>query len=618
MSQNIISSPRCSLVIEKDGRQETINILDIKKSIQKNGNIVYASWKNPYREPVKIRYFRFILNNRDNIFCGKPDDFRFYKEAWSMPSAIGSLGLQDRDFEYDRSYIPFGVSDHKNYSTGKPGFFTAEYMAILQNKTTGMALLAGFVTAREQYSTINLRADGNENFPELEARSLGDGISLAPGKKVQSEKLLILTGSNHETLIAKWLELLAKNMKARTSLPTPVGWCSWYHYFSRVTEQDIKDNIAYLAAHRDEIPVDFIQIDDGYQKALGDWLLGNEKFPGGMKQLAAEIKTSGFRPGIWLAPFSIQEGSTVHLQHPEWLVRDSSGNHLELPLWRGEKHYLLDCTNNDALHHLNKLFRTLCDWGYDYFKLDFMVYESHPDAVYGNPQMTRAMAFRRGLEEIRRAVGRRTILACTSPLGPAIGIADAFRIATDITPYWQKKNCIIYKEAPTVFNVCRNIINRSCMHRVLWVNDPDCLIVRAAENELTLEEVRTFASAVILSGGSLVYSDKMDLLTPERLAIIQTARSLMTDLPAYPVDRMENEYPRIWLRTGSKQAPALLGVFNWLDNAEKIHIPFAKMGFNHAIIKCREIWTGQTAEFKNSINNDINIAGHACMLFEIL
>ena len=62
---------------------------------------------------------------------------------------------------------------------------------------------------------------------------------------------------------------------ARVDAPYQVGWCSWYHYFHDVTEDHIRSNLALAA----EWPFDVFQIDDGYQAAIGDWLITNEKFP---------------------------------------------------------------------------------------------------------------------------------------------------------------------------------------------------------------------------------------------------------------------------------------------------------------------------------------------------
>ena len=67
---------------------------------------------------------------------------------------------------------------------------------------------------------------------------------------------------------------------AATPWPQPVsGWCSWYYYFHAVTEDEVLINLDEIASRPDELPFDYVQIDDGYQAEIGDWLTPNEKFP---------------------------------------------------------------------------------------------------------------------------------------------------------------------------------------------------------------------------------------------------------------------------------------------------------------------------------------------------
>ena len=68
------------------------------------------------------------------------------------------------------------------------------------------------------------------------------------------------------------------------------------------------------------------QLDDGYQRAIGDWLDTNERFPSGVEGIAAAIAASGRTPGLWLAPFLAAPGSELARRHPEWLARAPAGD----------------------------------------------------------------------------------------------------------------------------------------------------------------------------------------------------------------------------------------------------------------------------------------------------
>ena len=83
--------------------------------------------------------------------------------------------------------------------------------------------------------------------------------------------------------------------------------------------------------------------------------------------------------------------------------------------------YALDLTHPEVIAWLGDLFHTICDdWGYDYVKIDF-IYAGAIDGIRHDPNVTRAQAYRRGLEAIRDAVGNRFILACGNPIGPSVG-----------------------------------------------------------------------------------------------------------------------------------------------------------------------------------------------------
>jgi len=88
------------------------------------------------------------------------------------------------------------------------------------------------------------------------------------------------------------------------------GWCSWYYYYTKVTEQDVLSNLEYFEQHKD-LDISLIQLDDGYQTGIAEWGIYNEKFnskfPHGVKWLAEQIHSSGFKAGLWVAPFLSHE-----------------------------------------------------------------------------------------------------------------------------------------------------------------------------------------------------------------------------------------------------------------------------------------------------------------------
>src|SRR5262249_53894146 len=158
------------------------------------------------------------------------------------------------------------------------------------------------------------------------------------------------------------------------------GWCSWYHYFHSITEEAMRANLRALGELRDSFPIEVVQLDDGYQAALGDWDRTNGKFPGGLKALADEIRAAGFIAGIWTAPFFAARDSAVMREHPDWFIRHrETGQPLRAgynPAWTTSDDpyaYALDPSNQECTGHLQRLFaRIVHEFGFDYLKLDFL------------------------------------------------------------------------------------------------------------------------------------------------------------------------------------------------------------------------------------------------------
>src|SRR5262249_15620028 len=153
----------------------------------------------------------------------------------------------------------------------------------------------------------------------------GDGVALQPGQRIELPPLWLAAGTDGQALLAAWATAAGSAMGARIGERAPVGWCSWYYYFANVQETDVIENLDALTALRPRIPCDYVMIDDGYQRAVGDWFEPNQKFPHGMRWLAERIRAAGFDAGIWLAPFLVRPEARLFRARPEWLLRNASG-----------------------------------------------------------------------------------------------------------------------------------------------------------------------------------------------------------------------------------------------------------------------------------------------------
>lgn len=377
-------------------------------------------------------------------------------------------------------------------------------------------LLLGFIGATDQQGVVAVQPTPRAH--RLTASSHAEAKRVAPGETLSSEPLLLLVDMPEAEAWAHYASALAERHQANPSPHVSTGWSSWYYFFTEVTEEDVRRNLAVLAESRARLPVEVVQLDDGYQTAVGDWLSINAKFPSGMRALADAIHAEGFQAGIWLAPFMVSEASETYRRHPDWVLRDEAGEPINAITNWGARNFGLDTTHPGVEAYLREVFGTIVnDWGFDYLKIDF-IYAACLRARRHDPMRTSVQAYRRGLAIVREVVGDRFVLGCGAPFAPSVGLVDGMRVGPDTAPYWAHAD--LHGAEPALLNAIRSTLAHGWMHRHWYVNDPDCLIVRRQDSQLTCAEVETWASVVALSGGMVILSDDLPKLERDRLAII--------------------------------------------------------------------------------------------------
>lgn len=540
--------------------------------------------------------------------AAKPADWRIFRNGWQSWSPTMSLGGASQDLRSAPAVLA------PEAPTPEPGRFASDDVGVLFDPITGRSMLAGTVTARDLLTQALVDAPARS----LRVRCLADGLPLAPGETAWSERVALdVVGGPNEQL-ARYADALGRLMRARVPLQTPAGWCSWYYFYTQVTEDDVVRNLRFLERHRRELPVQTVQIDDGYQADIGDWLTVNEKFPSGMAWLASEIRSAGYTPGIWLAPLLLAETSRMYVEHPEWVVRDERGEPVvAIQNWQRNS-FGLDGSHPEARAWLRDLFHEVCDgWGYDYVKIDFLF----AGAIAGrrhDPAATRARAYRAALDAIRGGVGPdRFILGCGALMAPSVGVFDGNRIGPDVAPFWRN---LTHEERQrpgsrarrpdddlSAETAVRNTLNRWWMHGRLWANDPDCLLVRADRTKLTLDETRTLASAIGLTAGMMLSSDELELVPADRLEI---ASMLLPPLPrsALPSDLMERDMPeRLELDLDGLTPARIIGLFNFDDEARDL-VAALPPGRWHAV----ELWEQRSLGTLEGEVAFALVAPHAC------
>ncbi len=496
------------------------------------GAIVRATVANRGADAVRLTYAIFEVST--GFAPSAPA--RFFKHGYQSWSASGGheVGASQKNHPRDTALFIIRLN-HQSEATRPPEFpeaDTSELFTIVESRGAAERVMAGFIGAATSLSTLTVSS------PEkIIARAILDDVTLAPGAHRELDPLFIAAADESAArMAARWADAAGRWMNARVSAPFQRGWCSWYHYFDAITEDALRANIKSLEAMRSEFPLDVIQLDDGFQSALGDWDTTNAKFPGGLKKMGGEIRAAGFKAGLWTAPFLAARDSRLMIEHPDWFVmHEATGDSVRAgynPKWTASDDafaYALDASNPAVLAHLRHLFAKLTgEFGYSYLKLDFLYAAASADRHH-DPNLTRGETLRHGLEAIRAGAGDDAfILGCGCPIGQAVGVVDGMRIGPDVSPFWG--STASGAGDPSTVYALDAIIARSFMHRRLWLNDPDCLMLRARETRLSADERAALAATIVASGGMLLISDDMSILDAEAGKLFRAAAQLSTEI----------------------------------------------------------------------------------------
>jgi alpha-galactosidase len=515
-------------------------------------------------------------------WVGAGRNLRFLRHGWQSWSFTAGRALDDAG----EPAFPSGPwLRGMHHGTGAPppdraGWHESDLVSVAQGPSG--ACLAGLLECGLATGLVYLRRHGDDLLVEVEARV---EILLEPGERVETEGVRMALGDDPNRLLEDYADALGERAGARTGSAFQAGWCSWYQFFANVSEADLLRNLEALAKARAEFPIDLVQLDDGYQRAVGDWLETNERFPRGLAPLAQEIRSAGFRAGLWTAPFCVVRESRLFGAHPDWLLRAPDGPFRGLlhPDWTSEGSvYALDPSREDVQRHLLRLAAALAGMGFSYLKLDFL-YVAAMQAQAHDPRVSRAGRLRRGLQAIREGAGEETfLLGCGCPLGAAVGLVDGMRIGPDVAPSWDAAQSPripgLEPALPSVANALRNVLARAWMHRRLWLNDPDCLMVRRSETQLSGAEIASLAGAIATSGGMVVFSDDLAKLGPEETGLLRETLALAREVDAGGARGtararalLDAPAPAGLVARGASSAVALL--LNWEDRAREIEAP---------------------------------------------
>ena len=513
---------------------------NIKVDRKWNGDNCKISITNTSSSIVKIK--EVVLFSADKLFA---ESTPIYAEGFELLSQTGGTLAHPKNIGY--------FDESKHYKLAEPPGYKVVYNLLHLSPSNHQQYLLGFSSANRFVGKFYLSADTVKVVMDIE------NLEMPAGATWRLEDFFMEHGDNRNILLNDFATAIEKN-HPRLEIPYPKGWSSWAAFGPDVTAKNIYDN---LAAIKKEVPaLKYVQIDDGYQANMGDWLTVGKSFNGGIKEVLLKIKAEGFEPGIWVAPFICDTNSSVYKEHKDWLVKDSSGNPLRSDKvgfggWRLAPWYVLDGTNPDVQKHFEKLFATMRkEWECTYFKLDANYWGAIHRATYYRKGATRTEAYRDGMKAILKGAGKGAyILGCNQPMWPSLGLITGARTSMDID--------VDFKN---IQHTGLENLYRSWQNNKLWWNDPDCLLL---SGNLPENQYLFHASLLYATGGALLSGDDITSLPDNRLAILKKTVKAQGVTAEFDSDKFNYG----WINNHSKKQ---LVVLNWEKDSKTFHIPIKK------------------------------------------
>ncbi|MDV7350314.1 alpha-galactosidase [Halorubrum distributum] len=587
---------------DADRDDERLRIAEVSLSTEGGGVAATLTVENAGEEPVRVGDVTAAF---DTAFG---PDARVYRHGYQSWTPTGTLPVGERFPTENPDNAPM-----MNDLAASTDDRVSSYLTGVVEGDRGVT--AGFLE-HDRFCTRFEVDDDADGVATLRAVCPLEGTRLAAGERLELPPLWVDADRDIREGLAALADRVGERMDARVPETAPTGWCSWYHYFTDVTEADVRENLAELREWG--IPVDVVQVDDGYMEAFGDWRSIADGFED-MSAVADDIATAGYRPGLWLAPFYVEAGADLYADHPEWFVAeptdagsDGPGTPVDGGFRAGSELYGLDTTHPEVLEWLRETVSTVVDdWGFTYLKLDFLFAAALPGERY-DPEATRIEAYRRGVEAIAEAAGDDAfLLGCGAPMAPSVGLFDAMRVGPDTDPTWETPG--ESGSQPGLKNAVRNTLTRNVLHRRWWLNDPDCQLVRDT-SELTAAEREAFAALVAATGGVNVFSDRLAEIGSAGRRLLE--RTIPPATGGEVVGLGEERFPSQVVCDRPGDGATTVALFNWADEPSTVR--FDAREHDGGAGPDRVVWDGLSGSVVDGPVVERELPPHGAAVFAVV
>jgi len=562
-------------VFQPDGSARCGDLLIRRQIVEESPSRVRISVElvNAGSSPIHLEGMEILRVTDPALLCSAPfADWRVVRLARNKNDMPGLFSPSRPDVRlkeaiYDCSEVPAGgglcgaeLFDDPNVVPGTD--FYCDPGLVITSVSAKRAIFLGFSGQDLHLGRVVFSTDPERSaMTRLAAEAELDGVQLLPGKSRKLHDFYVEEAETPTALLAAHVERVRARLGGIQS-PAKNIFCTWYYYGLNVNRAEVLSNLEHIRKER--LPFELFQIDSGWFRTYGDWLVDKEKFPGGMAEMAEAISRAGMIPGIWTAPFVIAPESKLAEKYPELILKNADGSPA-IFVCDGGHCRILDPCSAPAEEFLCSLFAKLNGWGFRYHKLDFLrALFINPSVRFRDPECNRAQAYRRAMTLVRKAVGKDGIVnACGGLYEGTAGLAEVVRSSADLRGHW---DAIESNITPYPMRIRQNIFRN--VYNALWTEDPDALQIRRnlaedashlAMGRFNEEEAFSITVNQLLGGGLLTVSERFAALDRDRLEMMRSLMPFDPEPDHYLPDRVALDFAG----DGSWISAAIL---NWAGN----------------------------------------------------
>jgi melibiase-like protein len=478
-------------VVLEPGKMTFFEELYVDYKIEKKDNSLRIQLMIHPKEEIILKALKLVkkhpFHSQEKIFCNG-----FQSSSESRKYGIYEKMPQLKSFS--RSYFKYSGDAYFDFiKRGKGYFHSWTYGYVTEGKKIDFI---GSLSESTAFTLIQYDTKQGEICIEKEC----DGLVLAHSFPILD---IFVAQGNESSVFDEYFNAIGVTSPEATPL---IGWTSSDHYKKNISEEIILKNADEFV--KKEIPINIIQIDDGYQKYIGDWLSTKDSFPNGMAHIARQIKSRGFKAGIWVAPFICETKSDIFQHKKHWLIKDKKGKPIRTGYnpSLGGWFYTLDFYQKEVQDYLLGVFKIVFEkWGYDLVKLDYL----YATCIQTPPNKTRGQMMHDAIQFLRTTIGNNLILASGVPIGSAFGKVDYCSVGTNIHSKWENSllKFLGNRQRVSTISSLRSTLGRWQLNSKVFHNDPGLIRLSNAKTKLNPNQQYTVLIINTLLGNTHITPD---------------------------------------------------------------------------------------------------------------